>query len=220
MKFLSYLIVGSTFLVATSCNNAPKSDGADTSAPKVVKLSVIGTNYTVDTSTSKIHWTGSKLVGSSNSGTINLANGNVQVDAGKVVGGVFVFNMQSIQPQLADAESSEKLKAHLSSSDFFATDSFPTSKFEITGIKEGVDTAQVVFKQANTMISGNLTIKGITKGIEFPAKISIEGNKLMAEADFNIDRTKWGINYGSENSIKDRIISKEIEFHLNILAAK
>lgn len=220
MKFLFYLIVGSTFFIAVSCNNAPKSDGADTSAPKEVKLSVTGMNYRVDTTTSKILWTGSKLVGSSNSGTINLQNGNVVVDGGKVVGGEFLFDMQSIQPQLGDPESSEKLKHHLSSSDFFATDSFPTAKFEITGIKEGVDTNQVAFKQANNMISGNLTIKGITKGIEFPARISIEGNKLTAEADFNIDRTKWGINYGAENSIKDRIISKDIEFHLNILAGK
>ncbi|MGF7232460.1 YceI family protein [Arachidicoccus sp.] len=220
MKFLSSLIVVSTLFIVVSCNNAPKSDGADTTAPKEVKLSTAGIDYAVDTAASKVIWTGSKLVGSSNSGTINVQSGKVLIDSGKVVGGEFVFDMQSIQPQLADAQSSAKLKQHLSSSDFFATDSFPTAKFEITGVKKGVDTANVVFKQANNMIFGNLTIKGITKGIEFPAKISLNGNNMTAEANFNIDRTKWGINYGSENSMKDRIISKDIEFKLDISSSK
>jgi polyisoprenoid-binding protein YceI len=63
-----------------------------------------------------------------------------------------------------------------------------------------------------------MTIKGIAKSISFPAEVHADSSTVAFKAAFAIDRTAWGVNYGSENSIKDKIISKNIDFQINIKA--
>ncbi|MFN7015175.1 MAG: YceI family protein, partial [Bacteroidia bacterium] len=46
---------------------------------------------------------------------------------------------------------------------------------------------------------GDLTIKGITHEIEFPAIVEIRGINLVANGEAKIDRTKYDIKYGSAN---------------------
>ncbi len=75
-------------------------------------------------------------------------------------------------------------------------------------------------KDATHTISGNLTLKDSTKNISFPAKVSLEGDKLIANADFNIDRTQWGLNYKGPNNPADWFIRKEVNLKLNIEATK
>jgi hypothetical protein len=36
-------------------------------------------------------------------------------------------------------------------------------------------------------------LKGVTKNIEFPARITVSGNTAEAIAKFNIDRKEWGL---------------------------
>jgi hypothetical protein len=51
----------------------------------------------------------------------------------------------------------------------------------------------------------------------------MEGDRLMATADFSIDRTDFGVTYGSGNFFKeigDKAINDDMMFTLNIVAEK
>jgi len=70
-------------------------------------------------------------------------------------------------------------------------------------------------------ISGDLTIKGQTRNITFPAKVSINNGMLNLMAAFSINRTDWGIQYGSGTFFKnlgDNVINDNIDFTLNLTA--
>jgi hypothetical protein len=50
----------------------------------------------------------------------------------------------------------------------------------------------------NGHVTGNLTIRDVTRPITFPAVISAQGDgSIKAHAAFDLDRTLWNICYGS-----------------------
>jgi polyisoprenoid-binding protein YceI len=99
----------------------------------------------------------------------------------------------------------------LKADDFFAVATFPEASFEITEVKAGATAADAV-------ISGNLTIKGISKNITFDAKVDeVSETAVKTSADFNILREDWAVNYEGK---KDDLISKEINFKVTIVATK
>jgi polyisoprenoid-binding protein YceI len=69
-------------------------------------------------------------------------------------------------------------------------------------------------------ISGNLKLKGVVKNVTFPAKVDITENAVSAVANFDIDRTLWGMNYGNDASLKDKMITPTVNMALNIQAKK
>ena len=167
--------------------------------------------YTVDAAKSTITWLGKKVTGSHN-GTISLKSGSLDVNGKSVTGGTFVIDMASIK----DAGGSEKLEGHLKADDFFGAAKFPTSTFVITKVA-GTD--------ANVTVTGNLTIKGITKPLSFPAtvKTNTDGTVSALAGKIVVDRTKYDIRYGSKSffdSIGDKAIDDNFEIAVNLVAKK
>ena len=164
----------------------------------------------VDVNKSKVEWTGKKLTGSHN-GTINIKEGSLEVDNGKLSGGKVVMDMSSIKDvDITDAESNAKLVNHLKSDDFFSVATHPTSTLEITKV-EGTTT--------NHTITGSLTIKGITHPVSFTATSAKDGQSLVYDGDLTIDRSKFDVRFGSKsffNDIGDRAINDDftLDFHL------
>lgn len=170
-------------------------------------------SFKVDASKSKVEWLAKKVTGQHN-GVVTLQNGSLVVADGKISGGSFVVNMNSIECLDLTGEWNQKLVGHLKSDDFFSVANNPESKFEIT---------KVVEKDGNTTIEGNLTIKGITKPISFPASVSKKGNVIVAIATIKIDRTKYDIKYGSKSFIEgigDKAIDDDFELKVNLVATK
>jgi len=185
----------------------------------------VGSVYKADTGSSVISWEGSKPGGSHN-GTIMLSEGNLMVDNGTVTGGEFVINMKSIKDiDLTDPEYNAKLVGHLMSSDFFAVDSFPTARFKITQIEKLENQAAgedgLVFTHA---VTGNLTIKDMTRSITFNAAIAMSDGVITASTGkFVIDRSEWNIKYGSRkffDNLKDKFINDEIGLQINLKAVR
>lgn len=167
--------------------------------------------YTVDASKSTITWVGKKVTGSHN-GTITLKSGTLNVNGKNVTGGGFIIDMTSIK----DADGSAKLEGHLKADDFFGAEKFPTSNFVIT---------KVAGSGANVTVSGNLTIKGITKPLTFPATVAVnaDGTITATAAKIVVDRTKYDIKYGSKSffeSIGDKAIYDEFELAVKLVAKK
>ena len=175
--------------------------------------------YKVDAAASSINWKASKKVGSSHNGQIKLKNGEISLDKqGKITDGNFAIDMATISnDDLKDnAEYQKKLVTHLSSEDFFNVAKYPEANFKIKKVSS--------VSKTSAKISGDLTFIGQTHSVEFPAKISSEKGTLTGEGTVVIDRTKWGLKYGSGNFFKelaaDKIINNEFELELKLIAKK
>ena len=168
----------------------------------------------LDPAKSQIKWHGAKVTGSHN-GTVPLKSGSVQVEGKDIKGGKFEIDMTKIKnDDLTDKSYNDKLVGHLKSDDFFGVDKHPTSTFEITKVKPLEGSADATHE-----ITGKLTIKGHTEEVTFPAKVSIEGKKATAQGKIKVDRTKYGIRYGSGKffeNLGDKMINDEFEIDLNV----
>ncbi|NUM50765.1 MAG: YceI family protein [Flavobacteriales bacterium] len=175
--------------------------------------------FKADTKTSKMEWVGKKVTGQHN-GEINVKNGELTLKKGNIVKGNFTIDMQSIVTLDLQGEWKEKLEGHLKSADFFDVEKHNTASFTITGSEAKAD------EKGNThVIKGNLTIKGITKPLSFPAKVTVKDSKLVAIADIIINRTDYDIKYGSGKffeGLGDKMIYDDFEIKLNFgaVAAK
>ncbi len=172
------------------------------------------TTYVVDENKSTVTWIGRKVTGE-HTGAIKIATGKLITEGKNLKSGNFEMDMATITCTDLTGEYMDKLVGHLKADDFFGVEKFPTSKFEITSVKP------ISKNIAN--ITGNLTIKGITNSITFPANVSFKGNTLMAEAKkVMVDRTKFDIRYGSKSffNLGDKAIDNDFELNIKLIANK
>lgn len=165
--------------------------------------------YKVNTEKSKLTWVGKKVTGQHN-GTITLAEGSLSVKSKKVTGGSFVIDMTTI----TDVDKNERLVGHLKSDDFFSTEKHPKATFVIGSITADKD---------QYTIKGNLTIKGITNEVEFPATIQQDGKQITAKAKILVDRTKFDIKFRSGNffeNLGDKAIEDNFELNVELVATQ
>jgi polyisoprenoid-binding protein YceI len=206
--------------IFTACNNAPKGDNAAITE-KQKASEVQGSEFTVDTADSRVQFTGYG-VGKNHKGKFKVSTGTVAISNNQVTGGNFVINMRSMDLKDKGGMFDEKLRPHLMSGDFFDVEKFNESKFVITDVKpyepDGKDTS--IVEGANFLVSGNLTLKDVTKNVTFPAKIELDDNTLKAKADFDIDRTQWQINYGNDKTLGNKFISEKVNIELDLKAER
>jgi polyisoprenoid-binding protein YceI len=176
--------------------------------------------YNVDIASSNIAWVGSKPT-EDHTGNIALQSGMIKVNGEVVESGEFTIDMTSIEVTDLEGDAATNLKSHLEGTvegketDFFNTPKYPTAKFVVTGITtEG----------AITMLEGNLTLKDVTKNVSFPVGVTYDGAKMMLSSEeFTIDRTDWGIQYGSSNFtdiVANKAISDDIKLTVSLVAIK
>ena len=217
MKRLFILFAAGTFAFA-SCTDAPKADKAEATDAKAVTAAT-GNTYKVDIAQSQVGFIGAAPTHSHN-GTFKISQGEVMVADKAITGGKFTIDVASIQITDKDTNGAAKLKGHLASKDFFNVDTFKTAEFVITNVKQGVDTAGLMMKDATHTITGNLTLKATTKSISFPAKVTMTDASITTDASFNIDRTQFNMVYGSDKSLGDKFIRPEVNLTLHVVATK
>ncbi|WP_152049594.1 YceI family protein [Tautonia marina] len=163
-----------------------------------------------DGSSSKIDFVGSKLVGSSHDGGFKSFTGRFLLPPdGESISSVSVtIDMNSIW------SDNDKLTGHLKNEDFFEVETYPESEFVSTAIV--ADTSN----GGTHEITGNLTLHGVTKSVSFPATVAITDEAVSLDSEFKIDRTIWGIVYGSEADVRDNIINKDVVIRLDVDAAR
>ena len=187
------IILSSAFALATmalfSFNNPTSTKSVET--------------FTVTTEKSKVDFTGSKK-SDYHTGYFPVKSGSVKVNGGKLVGGTFVVDVAGMK--VTDG-AGDKLAGHLSTADFFDVAKFGEATFNINTVK--------YITKEKAILTGSVTIKGITKKISFNAIIRNADEKgFFAEAFFPIDRTLFGINYGVG------AIDKQVQLAVHIYASK
>jgi polyisoprenoid-binding protein YceI len=160
---------------------------------------------------SAISWVGRKVTGS-HAGKVPIKNGEVVLQGGNIKSGTFGIDLSGVQvTDISDQKQNAKLVGHLKSPDFFAAEMFPTAQFTIDS---AVPMQNPLPSGENTTIKGTLAIKGITKPVEFPAKVAIKDGVAEATGKAKLDRTQWDIRYGSGRffqGLGDKLIYDEFE---------
>lgn len=166
----------------------------------------------VDTNASTFNWLAKKLTGEHN-GTVKIQSGNLITDGSKLTGGDFTIDLSTIKDLDIQGDFAGKLETHLKSADFFDVAKFPTSTLKITkAVAKGGE---------NYDLTGDLTIRGISQSITFPATVKIAGKTASASAKFDVDRTKFGLTYRSKSffeNIGDKMIYDNFTVEVKIVA--
>ena len=159
----------------------------------------------VDIDQSIIKWVGYKVTGQ-HEGTISLREGTLEFKEEQLIGGNFVIDMTSINTTDLEGDYKNKLDGHLKASDFFGVKTHQKATLVFTSVTKN---------ETNYSVVGNLTIKGITNKISFDLAVS----KNTATTSFKVDRTKYGIKYGSASffdDLKDKAIYDEFDLKVTL----
>ena len=149
---------------------------------------------------SSIQMVGSKVTGSHDvkvndfKGEVRLAP-DAPIESGTV----------DVTMQMASIEADHpKLTAHLKDGDFFLVAEHPTSTFKSTSIEKSQA------EGATHTVKGQLTLRGVTKSIQFPATITRQGKEVAVRAEFSINRQDFGIAYAGkpDDLIRDQVLIK------------
>jgi polyisoprenoid-binding protein YceI len=203
-----------------SCNNEkkPTVEAKDAEKATTTKDTTAAVTYSLDTTTSTVQWEGYEGVSlgkSEHNGTLKITTGSISVVDNKMVSGKFLISVNSLNVDDIPANNpgNAKLTKHLLSADFFDAAKFPDVAFEITGATaNGVDSMN---------ITGNLTLKGISKKITIPAFLKFSDSSFTATTPkFYINRKDWGMHYRNENSLGDEMIRNEMGITINLTANK
>lgn len=93
----------------------------------------------------------------------------------------------------------DKLTNHLKSPDFFNVRKHPSIIFESREIAPHQDS-----DTPKATIKGDLQMLGETVAVEIPISATVTEDLVEIVAEFEIDRTKWGMDYG-QGKIKNEV---------------
>jgi polyisoprenoid-binding protein YceI len=203
MRSLFAVFFSASFVFA-ACKNNPADDAPQAKtqpasvAPAAAPPAEAGSasaSYRINNTNSAIEFVGSNVT-ETHEGKFDTFDGAIQMVQGDPArSSVSVdIKMGSVSVQIP------QLQDHLKSVDFFDAKHFPSATFESSTIqRSGGDRYQV---------TGNLTLRGITKVITFPATIAVSPSKVSVQAEFSINRKDFGIEYPGlpDDLIKDNVL--------------
>ncbi|HLU17254.1 MAG TPA: YceI family protein [Edaphocola sp.] len=225
MKKILYVVMAGAVMLA-SCGGA-EGDKAEVKDQQEVATQS-GETYTIDQNETSLKWKAYHKGGfAPRFGTIN-AQGTVSVENGAVVAGSVSIDMNSLvvdptsigEDEAKEGKKASGLEADLKSDNFFSVANHPTATFEITSVGALDNNASTVVEGATNTVSGNLTIKGKTVNVTFPAKIEVADEAVTVYSKFSINRDDWGLTYGTDGDPKDWGIAREVDIELNVKAKK
>lgn len=170
---------------------------------------------TVNTSESTITWTAKKVTGQHH-GKVPITSATLDYQNNRILGGTFEMDMISLTVEdLTDADMNKKLTDHLKSDDFFSVEKHNKSNFKITEAKTS--------NGKDYQLTGDLTIKNITKPVTFPATVEVNGGKITATGKLTFDRTDYDIKFRSGSyfeNLADKLIYDEVELDVKLVASE
>lgn len=217
-RYRWHFFAGIVALLMVACEKAPQGENVIIT-DEVLPKSGTGESFLVDTANSwiRLSWTG---VGKNHPATFQMRFGKVQANRNEVTSGNFIIDITSMQMAGGGEISDERSSPHLVAGGALDPTAFGTAKFEITNIEayKQKDEDKSLVKGANFMVSGNLQVGTVTKNITFPARVDLDGNTLKANADFDIDRRQWKLNYGEDKTLDEKSASQTMKVELSVVA--
>ncbi len=173
----------------------------------------------VDAEASRVEWTGRNLL-NKHHGCVALKSGHLDFDHGRLTGGEMVLDLTRLDcSDLSGSAYHDVLVHHLHDHDFFDVALFPEARLVITS---AIPLAGSGPGSSNLRVTADLTIKGQTHPIEFDAASGFTPDgHAAAQAVFSIDRTRWGILYGSGKffqRLAGHLVNDLIAFEVKIVS--
>ncbi|MEP1085233.1 YceI family protein [Algoriphagus sp.] len=169
----------------------------------------------VNTAESTITWTAKKVTGQHH-GKVPITAASLDYKNGRIIGGTFEMDMTSLTVEdITDPGSNKKLTDHLKSDDFFSVEKHKISVFKLTNAKTS--------NGKDYELTGDLTIKGITKPVTFPATVNVKDGKITAYGKLTFDRTHYDIKFRSGTyfeNLADKLIYDEVELDVKLVASE
>lgn len=220
MRITSLILLLCTLMAFTSCGEANTNEAteqeANTTLADAPAVPAGAQTFQILPKSSSVAWVGKKFTGSQHNGTIALKSGQLSMAEGTLVGGSFILDMANgIKVEdIEDVEKNGKLTGHLKSDDFFGSETHPEAVFTITSV------AAIESEEDHThQISGNLSLKGITHEVSFPAIVGTSAERIEATAAFEIDRTRWDVMFRSGlEAFGDKTILDEVPLTIKLVA--
>jgi len=107
---------------------------------------------------------------------------------------------------------------HLRTPDFFDVEKYPEITFKSTKVEK---------KGKSLIVTGDFTMKGVTKSLTFPFQIAgwlppddKSGGKMGIAAETTINRRDYGVNWGNNLPSGIAVVSDEVKIVLQIEAGK
>ena len=198
MRHILSLLVITTALVGCKNPGADVAPASVEAAPESEAKAAPGkplASLSIDPSNSKVEFVGAKVTASHPGGFTDFSG---KLDLGDPL------EQSRIEITIQTASlyaDKDKLTKHLKSPDFFDVAQFPTAVFRSTEIKK---------QGEGHLISGDLTLHGVTKRISFPASVAVTEAQVSANSEFSIDRKDFGIVYPGmpDDLIRDLVVIK------------
>jgi polyisoprenoid-binding protein YceI len=165
-----------------------------------ISIVSFATDYNVVKDKTTVKWTGSHIVkGYDHYGYVQVNEGSFSVENGLITGGSITLDMNTIScTDIDDKKKNKKLVGHLKSDDFF-------------GVQKHA-TATIVIKSSKKTDDNMLSVKEIT----FDTKLADASDKVkIYESEIKIDRTLFGVAYGS--SLSDSFISDTMVLDIRLV---
>ena len=137
-----------------------------------------------------------KFVGSAGpmrqSGSFEQFSGTFHLPSGRIEDGRIdvQIDMNSIKTKIG------LLTRHLKAKDFFDVSRFPTSRFVSTAI-------QPTGEPGRYLISGSLTIHGVTQNVQLPALFRVGGDQVEISIEYVVRQTDFGMETGARKAKND-----------------
>lgn len=196
-------IIFLTILLIALVGCAKESAEVPAVTGQVILSLPVNEEYILDTENSLLTWEASRI-GIKHTGTVAIKEGSLIRENDEFTKGEFIIDMTTI----TETKNNQRFLNHIKSKDFFDVDKYPISTLIIKSITEAYT------------ITADLTIMDQTNEISFPARVSTNNGKLHISADFEIDRTQWGITYGSGSffeNLGDKAIKDKIKYGLELV---
>jgi polyisoprenoid-binding protein YceI len=162
--------------------------------------------YALDTESSIIRWTGDYFKGGefdhNHEGFVMFNSGSIEVSDGNILSGTFELNMNTIDEPNAPMGEEARMKflGHLKSEDYFDVEKYPTATITLD-------------KSTTSMLSGMITVKGVTMPFEAPVTTSSSEDVMKISGDFKLNFAPFGMDgIGSESD--PEFVSPNVAFSI------
>lgn len=161
---------------------------------------------TVEVSYGSMKWEGCAAVGAyCLDGTLDISAAELTVSSDEIENANFSVDMSSLTSETKDLES------HLKTRDFFHIKKFPEASFNLD--------SHVKLQEGEQQVTGEMTIKGITKTVDFILQLFKEDATWRLKGEIFMNRVDFGITYNSPSvyeKLKDQAIADEIKLEVEI----
>lgn len=217
-----YFFIKDDGAAVTNSENSVETESemnSDLGMPIESKTTMETGTYEASTEDSSVYWQAGKpaIVGYVHTGKFEIDSGEVTLTEGEI-SGEFIIDVNSlVMTSLGGGKEGQEstLEEHLKSDRFFDVATYPTATFTVTDV-----TPKVLPGPDNSdyTATGELTLKGVTNPVSFPMKVLVANeDEVWMTAELTIDRTLWGIDFGSASvadKITENIIGDEVKLNL------